>query len=68
MSTRYDYIKLGYNVEFDHDGENESTVQLTDAARDDPRFVAFLNLFHELRDAEVRAEIAANGVGNLTVI
>lgn len=68
MSTRYDAITLAYNVDFDHDGENAETVQLTDAARDDPRFVAFLNLFHELRDAEVLASIAANGVGNLTVM
>lgn len=66
--TRYDYIKLGYNVEFDHDGENESCVQLTDAARDDPRWSGFLSLFHELLAAKMQSDIAANGVGNLTVL
>lgn len=66
MGTRYDAVTLAYNVDFDHDGENASTVALTDAARDDPRWLAFLDLFHELRDAEIRAEIAAKGVGNLT--
>lgn len=63
--TDYRYIKLGFNVDFDHDGTNENRAELTDAARKDPRFVAFLALFHELRQAEIAAEIAAKGPGDL---
>lgn len=62
--TRYDAVKLFYNVDFDHDGVNETRpVALTDAAREDPRWIAFLDLFHELYEAELRADIIAHGLG-----
>lgn len=57
--TDYRYIKLGYNVDFDHDGTNESQLNLTDAIRADPRFIAFIELYDEALLEIDRALIAA---------
>lgn len=66
--TRYDYIVLGYNVEFDRDGQNERRVDFTDEHRADPRFAAFFQMLRDVLLEQIRADMKANGAGNVTVI
>jgi hypothetical protein len=63
--THYDYMILGYNVEFDSAGPRERRVEFTDEHRADPRFAAFFQMLHEHLLEQIRADMKANGPGTL---
>ncbi len=59
MATRYSRITLEYSVEFDREEEQSLSIEPTLAQCDDPRFVAFLEWWHEIKRAERESVLIA---------